>query len=58
MNSPLSYEELNSVLSNLKLKKSPGPDAITNEMIGNLGQPALHKVLDIFHKTWEEGTLP
>ena len=58
INSPLSYEELTSVLSNLKLKKSPGPDAITNEMIVNLGQPALHKLLDIFNKTWQEGTLP
>ena len=28
MNSPLSYEELTSALSNLKLKKSTGPDAI------------------------------
>ena len=37
MNSPLSYEELTSALSNLKLKKFPGPDAITNEMIVNLG---------------------
>ena len=58
MNSPLSYEELTSALSYLKLKKSPGPDAITNEMIVNLGQPALHKLLDIFNKTWQEGTLP
>ena len=58
MNSPLSYEELTSALSNLKLKKSPGPDAITNEMIVNLGQPALHKLLDIFNTTWQEGTLP
>ena len=58
MNSPLSYEELTIALSNLKLKKSPGPDAITNEMIVNLGQPALYKLLDIFNKTWQEGTLP
>ena len=58
INSPLSYEELTSALSNLKLKKSPGPDAVTNEMIVNLGQPALHKLLDIFNKTWQEGTLP
>ena len=58
MNSPLSYEELTSALLNLKLKKSPGLDAITNEMIVNLGQPALHKLLDIFNKTWQEGTLP
>ena len=58
MNSMLSYEELTSALSNLKLKKSPGPEAITNEMIVNLGQPALHKLIDIFNKTWQEGTLP
>ena len=54
MNSPLPYK----YLSKLKLKMSPGPDAITNEMIVNLGQPALHKLLDIFNKTWHEGTLP
>ena len=58
INSPLSYEELKSALSNLKLKKSPGPDAITNKMIVNLWQPALHKILDIFNETWQEGTLP
>ena len=58
INSPLSYEKLTSALSNLKLKKSPGPDATTNEMIVNLGQPALHKLLDIFNKTWQEGILP
>ena len=27
-------------------------------MIVNLGQPALHKLLDIFNETWQEGTLP
>ena len=58
MNSPLSYEQITSALYNLKLKKSPGPDAITNERIVNLGQPALHKLLDIFNKTLQEGTLP
>ena len=58
MNSPLSYEELTSALSNLKLMKSPGPDVITNELIVNLGQPAFHKLLDIFNKTWYEGILP
>ena len=56
--SPLSYEELNSALSNLKLTESHGPDAITNEMIVNLGQPALHKLPDICNKTLQEGTLP
>ena len=58
MNSPLLYEELTSALSNLKLKTSPGPDAITNDMIINLEQRALHKLLDIFNTIWQEGTLP
>ena len=58
MNSPLSYEELNSALSNLKLKKSSGPNDITNWMIVHLGQPAVHKLLDIITKTWQEGPLP
>ena len=40
------------------LKKSPGPETITNEMILNLGQPALYKLLDIFNQTWHEGTHP
>ena len=39
MDSPISYEELSSALVKLKLKKSPGPDCITNEMIINLGKP-------------------
>ena len=31
---------------------------ITNDMIVNIGQPALHKLLHIFNKTWQEGTSP
>ena len=58
MNLPLSYEELTSALSYVKLKKSPGPDTITNEMSVDLGQPALYKLLDILNTTWQEGTLP
>ena len=51
MKLPLSYEELKSALSNLKLNKSSGPDVIINEMIVNLGQPALHKLLYVFNTT-------
>ena len=55
INSPLSYEELTSALSNLKLKKSPGPDAITNEMIVNLGP----RPTNITQATrYLQGTLP
>ena len=58
MDSPISYEELNSALAKLKLKKSPGPDCITNKMIINLGKTALYKLLEIYNKSWEEGSLP
>ena len=54
MNSPLSYKKLNNTLSNIKLNKSPGPDVTTNEMIVNLGQPALHKLQYMFNKTLQE----
>ena len=57
MDSHLSYEEFNST-SKLKLKTSPGPHAITNGMIVNLGHTVLHTPLDIFNKTWQEGILP
>ena len=50
MDSPISYEELNSALTKLKLNKSPGPDCITNEMNINLGKPALYKLLEIYNK--------
>ena len=51
---PLLYEELTSALSNRKLKKSPGSDAITRWMIVNLVQPVLQKLLGIFNKTGHE----
>ena len=58
MDSPISYEELNSALAKLKLNKFPGPYCITNEMIIKLGTPALYKLIEIFHKSWEDGSLP
>ena len=58
MDSPISYDELTSALAELKLKKSPGPDCITNEMIINLEKLALYKLLEIYNKSWEEGSLP
>ena len=50
MDSPILYEELKSALAKLKLKKSSGTDCITNEMIINLGKPALYKLLEIYNK--------
>ena len=56
MDSPIVYEELNSAVAKLKLKKSPDPDCITNEMIIKFGKAELYKLLD--NKSWEEGSLP
>ncbi len=49
---------LQIVLKQLKAKKSPGPDDITNEMLTNLGCFAMHTLLDIYNLSWREGRLP
>ena len=56
-NSTIPVEELNYAMKKLKQKKSPGPDGITNKMLINVGIPALYKLLEIFNKTWQEGSL-
>ena len=58
MDSTISIEELNYAMKKLQRKKSPGPDGITNEMLINAGKPALYKLLEIFNKTWQEGSPP
>ena len=58
MDSTISMEELNYAIKKLKRRKSPGPDGITNEMLIYAGKPALYKLLEIFNKTWQEGSLP
>ena len=45
-------------LRQLKAKKSPGPDAITNEILTHLGNKATCKLLEIFNHYWATGTLP
>ena len=51
LDSTISYKELTSALADLKLKKSAGPDCITNEMIVNPGKPELYKLLEIYNKS-------
>ena len=58
MDSTISMEELNYAMKKLKQKKSTGPDGLTNEMLMNAGKPALYKLLEIFNKTMQEGSLP
>ena len=58
LDSLISYEKLISVLFKLKLKKSLGPDCITNEMIINHDKLTLYKLLEIYNHSWEEGLFP
>ena len=58
MKQNIKLNELQSALRKLKKKKSPGPDAISNEMLTHLGSTAVNKLLEIFNHSWEEGKLP
>ena len=54
---PLTLQELHA-LKMLKLKKSPGPDGITNEMLIHLDTTVRLKLREILNLTWEEGRVP
>ena len=58
MTSPLTSAELEKAVLSLKKNKSPGRDAITNEMIQHLGTKARSVLLKILNKSWKEGTVP
>ena len=54
----ISVKELQKALRKLKRRKSPGPDEITNEMLKNLGNSALAKLLQVYNSSWETGDVP
>lgn len=58
MDSRLTLHEVQAALRQLKTKKSPGPDGITNEMLTHLGNTAMCKLLDIYNYSWKQGQLP
>ena len=53
-----TQEELNRQLQVLKLKKSPGPDSISNEMLKHLGPVATSALLRVINTSWQEGQVP
>ena len=53
----LTLNELQAAPRQPEAKKSPGPDAITNEMLIHLGNKATCKFLENNH-SWATGTLP
>ena len=58
MNSPFVTRELEDALTMLKLRKAPGPDNITNEMLLHLGPCSKKKLLQLFSDGWRTGTVP
>ena len=58
MTSAFTAKELEEALQRLKLKKSPGPDGITNEMILHLGEKSKEVLLKIFNSSWKTGSVP
>ena len=58
MNSPFVTKELEDALTMLKLRKAPGPDNITNEMLLHLGPHSKKKLLQLFNDGWRTGTVP
>ncbi|RUS82209.1 hypothetical protein EGW08_010023 [Elysia chlorotica] len=54
----LTHEELERAIKALKMKKSPGPDQVTNEMIVNLGHGMKRKLLQLFNTSWKTGRIP
>lgn len=58
LEAPITLSELELAISKLKLRKSPGADGISNEMIKNLGTMAKAKLLQIFNNCWTLGSVP
>jgi ribonuclease HI len=58
MEKPITSRELEVAISKLKMRKSPGIDGVSNEMIKHLGSPAKTKLLQIFNICWTSGKVP
>ncbi|XP_043195854.1 uncharacterized protein LOC122367106 [Amphibalanus amphitrite] len=53
-----SMDELVRQLNSLKLRKTPGPDGITAEMLLHLGPTARRELLHAINSSWQEGAVP
>ncbi|KAF0308183.1 LINE-1 reverse transcriptase [Amphibalanus amphitrite] len=56
--SPFSEEELVLAIQRTQLRKSPGPDNITPEMIKHLGPVARGALLKAINRSWKTGEVP
>lgn len=58
MDSPFNIQEFEAALSTLLLRKAPGPDQITNEMLLHIGPQAKKKLLQLMNDSWRSGIVP
>ena len=58
MTKPLTLDELNCGIDDLKERKAPGPDSIHNDMLKRMGPQAKKKLLAIFNTSWRTVLLP
>ena len=55
---PITMKEIEAAIRQLKCKKAPGPDGVTNDMIKHLGPAAKKTLLELFNESWKNGTVP
>lgn len=56
--SPFTEEELAQAIRRAQLRKSPGPDGITHEMLKHLGPVARRALLEVLNRSWLDGAVP
>ena len=55
---PFSRRELRQAIGKLRAGRSPGIDAITNDMLRQLSSHAEIELLDVINRSWREGEVP
>ena len=58
MSQPITMKEIEAAIKQLKYKKAPGPDGVTNDMIKHFGPAARKTLLEFFNESWKNGTVP
>ena len=57
MNRPITSTEIETVIKNLSINKSPGPDGFTSKFYHKFQENLTHSLLKLFQKIAEEGKL-